>query len=449
MRSIDADREKDPLRESRAVIDEADREMARLFEKRMAAVRQIALYKQERGLPILDPGREREVIERNLARIGDESLRGDYASFLESVMSVSKSFQERLIKARTLPDRAAGGVIIPVNLGKNSYDIVLENGCLRRAGEYLPLQRKVFLVTDDGVPESYAQTVAAQCAECEILRLPRGESSKSFENFRLLLSRMLSFGLSRGDCVAAVGGGAAGDLAGFAAACYMRGIDFYNIPTTLLSQMDASVGGKTAIDLDGVKNAVGAFYQPRRVLIDPDTLSTLPPRQIASGLAEAVKMALCLDEEGFALLDKEQPEKHLNEIIERALRLKKSIVEKDEREQGLRRVLNFGHTLGHAIESLQGKEGLQHGECVALGMLPMCSPPVRERLLPVLKKLGLPTWCALDAEQVLQAVFHDKKRTGSQVNAVLVEEIGRYEFRMMTFGALKDRYLAWFGEEKA
>ena len=194
-------------------------------------------------------------------------------------------------------------MVIPVELEKDSYDIILERGCLRRAGELLNLRRKVLIVTDDGVPAAYAQAVAAQSREAEILTLPRGESSKNFDSFREILRRMLAFGMTRKDCVAAVGGGVMGDMAGFAAGCYMRGVDFYNIPTTVLSQVDSSIGGKTAIDLEGIKNIVGLFYQPKRVLIDPEVLSTLPERQIANGLAEAVKMALCFDEAGFTLFE--------------------------------------------------------------------------------------------------------------------------------------------------
>lgn len=153
----------------------------------------------------------------------------------------------------------------------------------------------MLVVTDSGVPAAYAAAVAGACELAQICTLPAGESSKSFESYQLLLRAMLRLGMTRGDCVAAVGGGIAGDLAGFAAATYMRGVDFYNIPTTLLSQVDSSIGGKTAIDMDGVKNIVGAFHQPRAVLIDPDTLRTLPPRQISAGLAESVKMALTSD----------------------------------------------------------------------------------------------------------------------------------------------------------
>ena len=345
---------------------------------------------------------------------------------------------------------------ITLDLGENSYDILLEAGCLSRAGELLDLNRKVLVVTDSGVPEAYADAVAAASLSAEIVRVPQGESSKNFDNFRLLLSRMLAFGMGRGDCVAAVGGGVVGDMAGFAAACYMRGIDFYNIPTTVLSQVDSSIGGKTAIDLDGIKNIVGAFHQPRRVLVDPQTLSTLPRRQVANGLAEAVKMALCFDAEGFARFESADWDRELDSlaaggpvpvlerIIADALRIKRNVVEQDEKEQGLRRVLNFGHTLGHGIESMHAENGLLHGECVALGMLPMCSAPVRERLLPVLEKLGLPVSCDADPDRVMQAVLHDKKAYSGKIRAILVENVGSFTEASLTPAELKQYYTGYF-----
>ena len=345
---------------------------------------------------------------------------------------------------------------ITIELGADSYDILLEYGCLDRVGGLLDLNRKVLIVTDSGVPPEYADTVAAACMAAEVIRIPQGESSKNFDHFHMILRRMLSFGMDRGDCVVAVGGGVVGDMAGFAASCYMRGIDFYNIPTTVLSQVDSSIGGKTAIDLDGYKNIVGAFYQPRRVLIDPRTLSTLPRRQIANGLAEAVKMSLCFDADGFARFETMDPDQEiavlksgspvpvLERIISDALRTKKKVVEQDEKEHGLRRVLNFGHTLGHGIESLHEESGLLHGECVALGMLPLCSGKVRERLLPVLRKLGLPVSCSADPDRVMQAVLHDKKMYAGKARAILVEEVGSFVEKELTPEELKKYYTDYF-----
>ena len=211
----------------------------------------------------------------------------------------------------------------------------------------------------------------------------------------------------------------------------MRGIDFYNIPTTVLSQVDSSIGGKVAIDLDGVKNIIGSFYQPRAVLIDPDVLATLPPRQIANGLCEAVKMALTSDAALFELFERGEGLSKIDTVIERSLRIKKAVVEQDEKETGLRRVLNFGHTLGHGIEGAEGLHGLYHGECVALGMLPMCAPAVRERLICVLSALGLPTQIKGDLEKMLEIASHDKKCEGSSISVVYVEEVGSFSLLKM------------------
>ena len=323
-----------------------------------------------------------------------------------------------------------------MELGENSYDIVIERGLLQKAGELLDLDRKVLIVTDDGVPEIYAKTVAKSCKDPTVVTIPQGESSKSFPVLENLLFRMLAAGFTRSDCVCAVGGGVVGDLSALAAALYMRGIDFYNIPTTLLSQADSSIGGKTGIDLDGVKNVVGVFRQPKKVLIDPDTLSTLPPRQIAAGHAEIVKAGLIADATLFSLYESGEAENDLVTALSRALAVKKAVVEQDEKESGLRRVLNFGHTVGHGIESVTG---LLHGECVALGMIPMCAPAVRERLIPVLTRLGLPTAVEADPDKVYAALLHDKKAAGGRITAVLVNEIGSSEQLSLSPEALREK----------
>ncbi len=318
-----------------------------------------------------------------------------------------------------------------LDLPQNGYDIILERGALSRVGELLMLDRRVLIVTDSGVPARYAQTVAAQCKSAEIVTVPMGEGSKTFPVLEQLCRTLMEHGFTRTDCVVAVGGGVVGDLSGFVAASYMRGIDFYNIPTTVLSQVDSSIGGKVAINLDHVKNIVGAFHQPKRVIIDPDVLSTLAQRQLANGLAEAVKMALTSDAELFSLFEADHPLAHIDSIIERSLRIKKDVVEQDEREQGLRRILNFGHTLGHGIESLAHAHGLYHGECVALGMIPMCAPDVRRRLLSVLRRLQLPTSLPGELEPMLAAVAHDKKCTGDSVSAIYVPEVGHFEIQKL------------------
>lgn len=324
---------------------------------------------------------------------------------------------------------------IRMNLGENSYDIVVERGVLARAGEELRLGRRVFIITDEGVPAQYAECIAAQCAQPHIETVKQGETSKSIAVYEQLLEKMLSLGFDRGDCVVAVGGGVVGDLSGFVAASYMRGIDFYNIPTTVLSQIDSSIGGKVAVNLGRIKNIVGAFYQPKKVLIDPEVLSTLPARQIANGLAEAVKMSLTSDAELFALFEAQDAEESIDEIIIRSLNIKKNVVEQDEKEAGLRKILNFGHSIGHGIES---KADLYHGECVALGMLPMCAPALRPRVAAVLEKLSLPTKVHLDAESVIEAMRHDKKMKDGKLTAVFVEKAGSFVMKEITCESLTE-----------
>ena len=327
---------------------------------------------------------------------------------------------------------------ISMNLGKDSYEIIVERGILAKANEFLNLNRRVLIVTDSGVPLQYAETVARQCKEGLICTVESGEDSKSIEGFATILQTMLNHGFSRKDCVVAVGGGVVGDLSGFAASAYMRGIDFYNIPTTLLSQIDSSIGGKTAINFGGVKNIVGAFYQPKKVLIDPDLLRTLPARQISNGLAEAVKMALTSDRELFELFETEDPEINLDEIIIRSLNIKKSVVEQDEKESGIRKILNFGHTVGHGIESSEGMSELYHGECVALGMIPMCGEAIRPRVIEVLKKCKLYRVLNYNWEKITEAAFHDKKANGSNVTVTTVSEIGSFEMKTVNCLALME-----------
>jgi 3-dehydroquinate synthase len=215
----------------------------------------------------------------------------------------------------------------------------------------------------------------------------------------------------------------------------MRGIDFYNIPTTVLSQVDSSVGGKTAINFGGVKNIIGAFYQPKAVLIDPETLKTLSERHFSNGLAEAVKMALTFDKDFFALFEEDDPMEKIDLIIEKSLLAKKKVVEEDEKEAGLRKVLNFGHTLAHAIESesFRTSDPYYHGESVALGMIPMCSKKVRERLVPVLEKLSLPTKWEGDRESLVEALSHDKKMSGKDITLVRVDEVGSFYMEKIPF----------------
>lgn len=327
-------------------------------------------------------------------------------------------------------------MIIPINLTENSYEIVLLKDSLKNLNQYININRKVLIVTDSGVPEKYAVSVYNQCENAIIVTVKQGESSKSIQQFERILKIMLKNNFTRKDCVIAVGGGVVGDLAGFAASAYMRGLDFYNIPTTLLSQVDSSIGGKVAVNLGEIKNIVGAFYQPKKVIIDPHVLKTLSKRQFLSGLAESIKMAAIADEALFCQFEAEGDKIDIETVIERSLKIKKFFVENDEKENNIRKALNFGHTIGHAIESKADLTALFHGECVALGMLYMCQKDVKTRIRNLLKKVGLPY--THDYDHLYETACHDKKSSGKMITIVYVNKIGEYELRNIPLENLKE-----------
>ena len=323
-----------------------------------------------------------------------------------------------------------------------SYDITIEKGILSRCGQEI---RKVYngnqvcVITDSNVAPLYLGKVTASLKEAgfqvKTMAFAAGEKSKNMETLVSLYDGMLSplpFPMTRGGLVVALGGGVVGDMVGFAAATLFRGIPFVQIPTTLLAHVDSSVGGKVAVDLKQGKNLAGAFYQPKAVLIDPETLDTLPDRVFQDGLAEVVKYGVLGDERLFSLLesckDRQELMTHMEEIVYTCCDAKRTIVERDEKDTGDRMLLNFGHTLGHGIETGSGLT-LTHGACVALGMPAFCSAEVRARLLPVLKKVGLPTAVSFDPERVWQAMLHDKKSSGGSVSLIVPTAIGHCEIR--------------------
>lgn len=316
------------------------------------------------------------------------------------------------------------------------YDIYLEKGLLERLHQYIDGNRKIFILSDDAVPKCHQQTVHQQFPDSYLHIVKHGEGAKSFAVLEDCLTQMLRQNFSRKDLVIALGGGVIGDLAGFVAATYMRGIDFINIPTTTLSQIDSSIGGKVAINLDGIKNCVGAFYQPKMVLIDPLLLNTLPKRHFYNGLVEAVKAGLIQDEELFTLFERDELD--IEQIIYRSLLVKKHVVEQDETEQGLRKILNFGHTIGHAYESYYQLHDYYHGECVALGMMAiLTNSKIRERLSKILERFHIPTSCDADKEKVFTYLSKDKKANHDQITIVKVEKIGHAELEDVPISDLK------------
>ena len=328
---------------------------------------------------------------------------------------------------------------IHINAVGGGYDIIMEKGAAKKADEYCNLNCKVLIITDDGVPKEYAEDVANKSKEPVIVTLAQGEGAKSIENFTKLLAVMLENGFTRNDCVVAVGGGVIGDLAGFVAASYMRGVAFYNIPTTTLSQVDSSIGGKVAIDFNGVKNVVGAFYMPKAVIIDIEVLKTQTERQFVNGFAEAIKAGLIYDENLFEIFEKGNAYDEIEKVILLSLNVKKQVVEQDEKETGIRKILNFGHTLGHGVESAVGLGELLHGECVGIGMLLITdNEEIKNRIKSTLIKYSLPTTANYDKEKAYEAVCHDKKANGENTTVIKVNKIGSAVEQIVKTKSLKD-----------
>lgn len=310
---------------------------------------------------------------------------------------------------------------------ENKYEVIVERGCIEKVIKYLDLNRKVLIVTDSNIPLEYIEEVKKDIKTSYVYTIKAGEESKNFNNFENILKFMIEREFSRSDCVIALGGGVVGDLAGFVASVYMRGVDFYNIPTTLLSQVDSSIGGKTAIDMNGVKNIVGAFYPPKKVLIDPNVLKTLDKRQTHAGLVEAYKMGFTFDKILVDLImESTNLDNDIDEIIVRALNIKKEVVQKDFKEQSLRKVLNFGHTVGHAIEASGKFNDLLHGECVGIGMLYMVSDKLKEEIKKFLVKYDLPYECNIEKEELYKYISLDKKRSNDYISIIRSESVGTY-----------------------
>ena len=335
---------------------------------------------------------------------------------------------------------------LTINCKTYSYDVIIQRNILNNVSEYLSLQRKVLILTDDGVPSEYVLKISSQCLNPIIVTVKQGEQSKNIDNYQLVMKTLIEQGFTRTDCLVSIGGGVVGDLGGFISSTYMRGIDFYNIPTTLLSQVDSSIGGKTAIDYNGIKNIIGSFYTPKCVLIDPNTLKTLDKRQLHAGLVEAIKMACTCSSSLFEIISKSKNlENDIDEIIFQSLQIKQKIVEEDLQEKGLRRVLNFGHTLGHIIESASNYN-LLHGECVGIGMLSFSSDKARKQIKKLLKKYNLPTSYDLSLKDIEDYLIHDKKKTGDYIWIVSVENIGSYDLKKIKIDELYNKLKEEFHE---
>lgn len=327
-------------------------------------------------------------------------------------------------------------------VANNQSDIYIKRDIRNSIKDYIDLSCKVFILSDDGVPYEYIQSIANQCLSPFIKIVKHGEIAKSLSMVKEISEDLYQNNFNNEDIIFAVGGGVIGDLSGFVASIYRQGIRVISLPTTTLSQIDSSIGGKTAVNLSGVKNIIGSFYQPTQVFIDLNTLSTLTRREYYSGLVEALKAGMIRDPELFNIFKyhvtdfkEDIPPNDLEEIMVRALKVKRDIVEQDEKELGLRKLLNFGHTIGHAIESINMPE-MYHGECVGLGMLMILeNQEIKNTLYEILRKMGMPTKTNYDIDSILALIKADKKIHDSKITIVQVDEIGK--------GYLKDVDLEW------
>ena len=333
-----------------------------------------------------------------------------------------------------------------VNLKDAKSRVIIEKGCSDHLKDYHAFSGKVMVISDDNIPMSLKEKILSQFENAILVEVSEGEVSKSFDTYQMLMTKLLELGFSRKDTIVALGGGVIGDLSGFVASTYKRGCHFISIPTTTLSQIDSSIGGKVAINHNGIKNCIGNFYHPEVVFVDVNTLKTLSKRHFYNGLVEALKAGCIQDPVIFDLfkehvdeLDVESP--YLEEIITRSLLMKKRVVEEDEKEQNIRKILNFGHTIGHAIESYYHLHDYYHGECVANGMIFIEeNEEIKKDLISILNKMNIPFVKELDEDALIEFMKNDKKASGNKIDIVLVDTLGEAYLKKVSIDELR-KYL--------
>lgn len=335
---------------------------------------------------------------------------------------------------------------LTINMKSRKYPVIIESGLFRSIGSTLGSHfagKKIALITDETIQKLYGdflkkQLDASHC-EWDIITLPAGDISKSFDTLTVIYKRLLDFQITREDVIVSLGGGVIGDISGFAAATILRGVDFVQIPTTLIGQVDSSIGGKNGVNLPEGKNLVGTFYQPTYVYIDPDFIRTLSDYHLADGMAEIIKYACVADADLFADLirmNNHRDAQLIESIIYRCCLIKKQMIEHDEKDQGIRMLTNFGHTIGHAIENLYDYRIYGHGQAVAIGMqtitehseaMGLSGINTSAMLKELLLEYGLPAELpqGIDKELLAQTMMKDKKRRGNKLNLVLIEKIGK------------------------
>ena len=335
---------------------------------------------------------------------------------------------------------------IRVNLSSNSYNIYIDNGILERVGDTLVKEKtpcKTLLITDKNIEKVYGSIVMESLKrnkfDVRLVTLKPGEEQKTLETACILYDTCFDHKLDRNSLIVALGGGVVGDISGFVAATFMRGIPFIQVPTSLLAQVDSSIGGKVAVNHPKGKNMIGSFYQPKAVFVDTDTLSTLPAPELVAGLMEVIKYGVIKNAELFEYIEKslydilQLNHNALLKIIATSCQIKANVVEEDEKEKHLRAILNYGHTIGHAIETVTNYKKYRHGEVVAIGMLyatriaidmRLADNTVFERQLSLIKRLGLPLQTGLKPEEIVKTLYADKKVIAGRLRFILPTKIG-------------------------
>ncbi len=322
---------------------------------------------------------------------------------------------------------------ITVHSKQRDYNVYIENNLLDNLDVYLDSNRQYVVISDDGIPEIYQEIIKKSCTNLLRITFPQGEKSKSLATYEIIIHKLIENNISKDAIIIALGGGVTGDLAGYVASTYLRGIPYVQIPTTLLAQIDSSVGGKVAVNVGNTKNIIGQIYPPLKVLIDPLTLNTLEQRQIMNGMAEMIKCGMIADKNFFEQIKNENVISNMEKFISRTVEIKKDFVEQDELDNNVRQALNFGHTYGHALESYYNFEKYLHGEAIAIGMVRILTDEfIKSELISVLEKYHLPTSDPVATSDLITYISNDKKKRSNILYFIDVPKIGSFEIKKLS-----------------
>ncbi|MGD9964724.1 MAG: 3-dehydroquinate synthase family protein, partial [Candidatus Izemoplasmatales bacterium] len=304
---------------------------------------------------------------------------------------------------------------LTVKSNRFNYDVIIERNLLDQIEKWIDVKKAYAVISDDNIPKEIINKVISKLNNYMFIEFPEGEKSKSIEQYSRIINLLIDNGVNKDINIIALGGGVTGDLVGFISSTLYRGVNLIQIPTTLLSQIDSSIGGKVAINMDNVKNPVGNIYPPSLVLIDPETLNSLPDRHFNNGMAEMIKYGMIYSRELFDFIKNKNVKENIDKLIYECLKIKKYYVEIDEFDNDSRYILNFGHTYGHAYEAYYNFDKYLHGEAISLGMIKTTSKNIKEELISVLKKFSLPTEDNAEQKELIKYIKRDKKSKGESI----------------------------------